>query len=349
MKKLFFIAAIAGVALASCVKNEPAPSVTQQDEITFLAPIVGPQTKVNGAIGATYNTQESFDVWCVHNVGDIQKWGGQVYFNDTKAEYDGQKGWALNPKYYWPATGKLSFVAMSPSISNETTYDATNGFKITAAWSQSLDENNIVDLMYSDESLNNAKAEFEADSEEKNEDKNSYKGVDITFKHALSYIVFKIKTTADYSATTTFKLNTITLSNIYTTGTFTQNVTSGDNWTVSGNAVGTYVAFNNAEGLSFGSSAVDAPAADTKEIILLPQTLTAKAQQLKVNYQISTDKGKTWIAQEQTVDVLNKNVTKWEMGKKYTYTLSIGMTEILLDPAVAEWTEGTGTSSDILI
>ena len=37
------------------------------------------------------------------------------------------------------------------------------------------------------------------------------------------------------------------------------------------------------------------------------------------------------------------------MGKKYTYTLSIGMTEILLDPAVAEWTEGAGTSSDILI
>ena len=35
------------------------------------------------------------------------------------------------------------------------------------------------------------------------------------------------------------------------------------------------------------------------------------------------------------------------MGKKYTYTLSIGMTEILLDPAVAEWTDGT--SSDILI
>lgn len=347
MKKLFFIAAIAGVALASCVKNEPAPSVTQQDEITFLAPIVGPQTKVNGAIGATYDTKESFDVWCVHNVDDIQDWGGQVYFNDTKAEYDGQKGWALNPKYYWPATGKLSFVAMSPSISNTTTYDATNGFKITAAWSQGSDEDNIVDLMYSDESRNNAKAEFDADSEEKNGDENSYKGVDITFNHALSYIVFKIKTTADYSATTTFKLNTITLSNIYTTGTFTQKVTSGDNWTVSGNAVGTYVAYSNAEGLPFGGTAVDAPAADTKEIILLPQTLTAKAQQLKVNYQISTDEGKTWIAQEQTVDVLNDNVTKWEMGKKYTYTLSIGMTEILLDPAVAEWKEGT--SSDILI
>ena len=349
MKKLFFIAAIAGVALASCVKNEPAPSVTQQDEITFLAPIVGPQTKVNGAIGARYDTQESFDVWCVHNVNDIQAWGGQVYFNDTKAEYDSQKdGWALNPKYYWPATGKLSFVAMSPSISNKTTYDATNGFKITVAWSQGSNEDNIVDLMYSDESRNNAKAEFDADSEEKNGNKNSYKGVDITFKHALSYIVFKIKTTADYSATTTFKLNTITLSNIYTTGTFTQNVTSGDNWTVSGNEVGTYVAFNNAEGLSYGSSAVDAPAETTKEIILLPQTLTAKAQQLKVNYQISTDNGETWIAQEQTVDVLNDSVTKWEMGKKYTYTLSIGMTEILLDPAVAEWTT-EGTSSDILI
>ena len=30
------------------------------------------------------------------------------------------------------------------------------------------------------------------------------------------------------------------------------------------------------------------------------------------------------------------------MGKKYTYTLSIGMQEILLDPAVTDWAETVG-------
>ena len=39
MKKLFFIAAIAGAALVSCTKNEVAPSASDQQEITFANPV----------------------------------------------------------------------------------------------------------------------------------------------------------------------------------------------------------------------------------------------------------------------------------------------------------------------
>ena len=337
MKKLFFIAALAGAALVSCTKNEVAPSV-QQDEITFLAPVVGAQTKVNGLIGSTYNTGESFDVWCVHNAGDITEWGGAVYFSNVKATYDGTStGWILSPKYYWPATGKLSFVAMSPSIDKATSYDNTNGFQITDAWMQGNDETKIVDLMYSDESLNNAKADYNLDGEEKTGDANTYKGVDIKFNHALSYLTFKVKSAADYTTTTKFKLNKITLSGVYTAGTFNQK--AADPWTedTSGEK-GTYIAYNNASGLEFDYSlAVDAPAQEGKEIILLPQALTASQQKITVNYQISTDNGTSWINQEQVADIKGA-ITSWEMGKKYIYTITIGMNEIIFDPAVADWT-----------
>ena len=40
MKKFFMFAAMASVALASCVKNEPAMTVAQQDEIAFDLPVV---------------------------------------------------------------------------------------------------------------------------------------------------------------------------------------------------------------------------------------------------------------------------------------------------------------------
>lgn len=344
MKKLFFIAALAGAALVSCTKNEVAPSV-QQDEITFLAPVVGAQTKVNGLIGSTYNTGESFDVWCVHNTSDISEWDGAVYFSDKPATYDnGLGGWALTPKYYWPATGKLSFVAMSPSIANTTTYDKTNGFSITTAWSQGADENAIVDLMYSEPAFNKAKADYTG-YEETTGDANSYKGVDITFKHALSYITFKVKTAAEYT-TTDFRLNSITLSGVYTTGTFTQKAT--DPWTEDTTSdpakVGTYIAFTKSPGLPFDHSvAVAANAEATKEIIILPQTLTAGQQKITVNYEISTDNkaiddaDKVWIAQTQFADLKNSVVDEWEMGKKYVYTLSIGMQEIIFDPAVTNW------------
>ena len=343
MKRLFVIAAIAGVALVSCTKNEVAP-IAQQDEITFLSPVVGPQTKVYGEIGATYNTGESFDVWCVYNTVDITVWGGTAYFSDVKATYDGGLGgWALSPKYYWPATGQLSFVALSPSLTNETTYDKDNGFQITANWSQGADQDAIVDLMYSEPTFNCQKASYVNADNDNDDDSGAYKydGVDITFKHALSYIVFNVMTTADYSATTKFRLNTITLSGVYTTGTFKQKAT--DPWTEdTSGATGEYVAYTNDSGLEFGKSAVEAPAAATKEIILLPQALAEGKQKITINYKISTDDGAHWIDQVQEVDIKNATVAAWEMGKKYTYTLSIGMQEILLDPAVTDWAETVG-------
>lgn len=347
MKKLFFIAAIAGAALVSCTKNELAPSVTEQEEISFAAPVVGAQTKVNGAIGATYHTDESFDVWCVYNTTNgISEWGGTPYFNDIKAIYDSSLGgWALSPKYYWPATGYLSFVAMSPSIGNATSYDQAKGFQITEAWSQGATQDAIIDLMYSEPTFNCQKSSYDDYGDGKDDDNDSgnfkYNGVDLTFKHALSYITFQIKTAADYSTTTKFRLNTITLSGAYTTGTFNQKVT--DPWTEkTDGATGTYIAYTNASGLDFNNTAVAAPSETGKETILLPQTLVAGQQKITLNYQISTDNGTTWIDQVQEADLKNATVEEWEMGKKYTYTISISMTEIILDPAVAAWDATSG-------
>ena len=39
----------------------------------------------------------------------------------------------------------------------------------------------------------------------------------------------------------------------------------------------------------------------------------------------------------QEIDLYDGSIKNWEMGKKYIYTLSISMTEIILDPAVADW------------
>lgn len=343
MKKSFFLAAVAITVLAGCAKNEPA-QLAQEESITFFAPVVGPQTKVYGEIGANYNTGESFDVWCVHNTVDITEWGGTAYFSNVTATYDsGLGGWTLSPKYYWPATGKLSFAALSPSLTNTTAYDHANGFQITSAWSQGANQDAIVDLMYSEPTFNCEKSSFVNADNDDDDDSGNYKynGVDINFKHALSYILFNVKTTADYSATTKFRLNTITLSGVYTTGTFNQKAT--DPWTEdTAGATGTYVAYTNTPGLAFGNSAVHAAAAAGKEIILLPQELTAGQQKITVNYQISTDNGTTWIDQVQEVDLKNATVAAWEMGKKYTYNLSIGMTEIIFDPAVTYWTEVAG-------
>ena len=341
MKKLFFIAAIAGAALVSCTKNELAPSVTAQEEISFAAPVVGAQTKVYGAIGATYDTEESFDVWSVWNDAKLGTgtWAGTPYITDKAAKYVTAKGgWAFDPTYYWPAYGYLSFVALSPSIDKVTTYDATNGFKITE-WSQGASETAIVDLMYSNESRDHEKAMYTSGDNDDNS-VYEYTGVDIMFNHALSYLVFKVKTATDYSATTEFRLNAITLSGIYREGNFQQKVagvTNTDPWTENtSGATGTYVAYTGGI-LEFEDEAVAVPETDKKQIILLPQALVGGQQKLTINYQIKTADS-TWIDQVQEIDLSKGSIAAWEMGKKYIYTLSISMTEIILDPAVADWT-----------
>ncbi len=342
MKKLFFIAAIASAALVSCTKNELAPSVTAQEEISFAAPAVGAQTKaVNGAIGATYDTEESFDVWSVWNDAKLGTgtWAGTPYITDKAAKYVTAKGgWAFDPTYYWPADGYLSFVALSPSIDKVTTYDATNGFKITE-WSQGASETAIVDLMYSNESRDHEKAMYTSGDNDDNS-VYEYTGVDIMFNHALSYLVFKVKTATDYSATTEFRLNAITLSGIYREGNFQQKVagvTNTDPWTENtSGATGTYVAYTGGT-LEFEDEAVAVPETDKKQIILLPQALVGGQQKLTINYQIKTADS-TWIDQVQEIDLSKGSIAAWEMGKKYIYTLSISMTEIILDPAVADWT-----------
>ena len=358
MKKLFFIAAIASAALVSCTKNELAPSVTAQEEISFAAPVVGAQTKVYGAIGATYDKTENFDVWSKWNKTEITAWGGTDYIVDKPVTHnnDTPGGWHFTPAYYWPADGYLSFVALSPSMSTATKYTAEKGFEITE-WSQGATEATIVDLMYSNESLNNAKLEFNAEGEEISGDANSYKGVDITFNHALSYLVFKVKTKENYSGTTQFQLTKITLSNICTTGDFQQKdggALNSDPWTETTSNLGTYVAFDHERVIpesdpastfgviEFNSSLVAVPETSGKQIILLPQELKDNQQKLTINYQISTDGGTNWIDQVQEIDLYDGSIKNWEMGKKYTYTISISMTEIILDPAVAAWEEIAG-------
>ena len=347
MKKLFFIAAIAGAALVSCTKNELAPSVTEQQEIAFAAPVVGPQTKaVSGAIDAQYDKGESFDVWSIWHEAELSTgaWAGTPYITDVKASYnEGVNGWRLTTPYYWPATGFLSFVALSPSIDDDIiSYAAGTGFQISA-WSQGATEEAIVDLMYSNATLNKKYSQFTYDSEldDDNDSGNfKYNGVDIQFNHALSYLVFQVKTVGNYSPTE-FRLNAITLSGIYTTGNFKQNPTSSNpNWAVNTEGgVGTYKAYTEGA-LEFDATAVAVPETDTKEIILLPQTLTASQQTITVDYEISTD-GTNWIPQTKS-DIVNGTVGAWEMGKKYTYTISIGVDEIIFDPAVSTWTNADG-------
>lgn len=331
MKKFIFIAAIASAALVSCTKNEPAPSMEAQQEITFMT---APLTKAHGTFGET----NRFRTWAFHDQADwtagsataqlylggdagleIQKIG-EVWKNDTQS-------------YYWPKTGKLTFYSYSLNTTGTFLTDATvactnAGITVTG---YDIVENLDVDFMVADQA-----ADLTA-----NTDPHTYYtvGVPTLFRHKLSNVIFVMKTGDDYAGKT-FKLQSITLNNVAKVANYAQNPGGTEAW---GHTSTTNILFTD-DATPF-AMAGHTPAA--KQSYYIPQTFT-DAQTATLVYEVITDNGSGTATETVTVNEKLSTLfgSGWEIGKKYTCTVTIKLNEILWDPAVEEWT-GVNTSYSI--
>lgn len=345
MKKFFFLAALASVALASCVKNEPA-KVDSQKEITFSSPVLASATKtpVAGEMDNPYSTSESFNVYAVWHDGDFSgPWTDHsLYMDDVATSYSTTlDGWHATPSYYWPKNGKLTFAAYSPSEIGGTAhaYGATGltitGFQVPAAAAAQYD------VMYSERAYNkNSSTGTSTD----------YKGVDIKFKHALSSIQFAISTDLDYSSSVTIRLKKISLYGVNSKGDFAEGITNEVTyantpvWTNQTDEVtntNAYVYYNNPTGLTVTNTMTNLNGKPNQtDLILLPQTLPVNAT-VVIEYTIDPVDGTTpEIAQTHT-QTINTLTTTWDPGNRYTYQITIGLDEIYFAPIIENWTEQT--------
>ena len=378
MKRFFFIAAIAGAALVSCTKNEVAPSVNEQQEISFAAPVISPSTKV-AEVANDYSRDLTFSVWAHYydKTEDNSVYTtfaeGEVYMNEVVVEHDATiAGWKnKTTTYYWPKNGSLTFIAYSPSEGEDEDYadvDA-NGIKFTNYVVGTPEDQ--VDLLFSERAYNRTSVDRTTDEAA------PYAGVQINFKHALSSILFRVKAHEEYPGTT-LTVKKIEVLNAYSTGDFTQGLadqngaTTGQKVTIDGvetqtaaawsghDAETPYIAYENKTGIVLShTNAVyvhnsAAKATDnTTDLILLPQdlkhTTTTKDVTIKVTYTLQNTDMTAPIEQVAEVSLATGNaggyftdgtdsISAWEMGKKYTYTIEVGLNEIYFDPRVEAWT-----------
>ncbi|MBQ8838422.1 MAG: fimbrillin family protein [Bacteroidales bacterium] len=357
MKKFFFIAAMASVAFVSCVKNDPAPSVTEQSAITFAAPVVGNLTKaVAGEIGTAYDVNESFNVYgwyCTEN--SFNPANASVYMNNVTCSYDssidktedtGSGAWIPATTYYWPKNGKLTFSAYSPSdlTAKSISNDVTTGLYIQE-FSTNADVTKQFDLLYSDRAYNKTTSIGATND--------TYDGVDIVFRHALSSIHVKVKTNAEYPANT-ITVNDISFANVYTTADFKENLTTGTE--TESNATAAWEGHMNPTSVTVGSTGVAVTSTATQygtTALLIPQTFAATASKdvatLIVNYTIKNEGGTT-IDQVATFSLeapgtINGadagTIMQWTKGYRYTYNLVFGLNEIYFAPSVETWYDVT--------
>lgn len=372
MKKTVFIAALAVVAMASCTKNELKVPSTGSDAVISFQPVVANATKAGyitnssiAPVGSTSDFKFKVYAWYTHNAEMTASTTTAKKYMDAvvvsyKARHDdgtpgatpgatqGQGGWSPENKYYWPKNGYLSFDAYAPSTaSTDGSFDSDveHGLQIENYTVKDLAHQ--YDLLYSTRTLN------KTTSTGGNND--TYDGVDIKFKHALSAIEVTAKTFADYSGA--IKLKKITILNAYNKGNFSQGMTdavteSSAAWDPSNETE--YVLFTNDSGVELdqtGLSSESTPNA-ISNAILLPQGFshtTGKNVSIKVDYTIKCDAGD--LAQSYTVDLsttsgseaggASASLSDWEVGKRYTYNFIFTLDEVYFAPSVENWKDVT--------
>ena len=363
MKKFALIAAMSLAALVSCTKNEPAPSVTDQQEITFASPIMSPATKAATEIADNFPTENDFAVFAhYYENGYTTLAGGIQYMNNVQVTYDTTPGtngsWGSDPAYYWPKGGSLTFAAYAPYMAAGANYDAT-GIHFSDYKIADLAENQV-DLLFSERA-------YDQTSADQTDPNPYYYGVQINFLHALSSIKFNVAMESTLASSTLdyeFVVTKIEVLNAYSQGDFNQKLTDGKDKTTPAAASGdwtdyqtetNYVAYNDATGISLTDATVKETVTGTNatNLILLPQAMkhgsaadASDEVKVQVTYKMRHKEMKTGEYINTVSEVsLNSSasVTEWLRGKRYVYTLTLGLEEIRFAPRVESWDEQTVT------
>lgn len=331
MKKLFIIAAAACVTLASCVKNEPVQTPQTFDEISFDSPILAPSVKAGVAeVPTTYNDSPFMvRAWFTATEGFA---AGNDYIKAPDVENGvsiskSNSVWKGATSYYWPKSGYLHFSAYSPASAANATITET-GVKFTS-YNVSTTVSEQVDLLFSDRNYDVVKTVVD----------DEVQPVSIVFNHALSAIDFTVAA----STAATFVLKSITIQDLYSTGSFDQALSAGSQiggnvkWTMVGDADTDYSVDVPSAGVTLDGNVKYAHSGGEKgtnaSLILLPQVVAGKTVVVTYTMDGFPQQSEFTLADE----------SEWVRGYRYTYAISFGVDEITFTPSAKKWATGTGS------
>ena len=377
MKKYLIFAATAAVVLSACAKVETVKVVSDKEAVSFgvytgKATTKAVSTTEYGNIDNDIlkNSTYGFGVFAYYSDGDANKYVASPsnfkpnFMYNQQVKYNAGT-WKYSPIKYWPneynttdAIGadidRLSFFAYAPfvetpaeegitSISAATDIqDPTIGFKVPA------ESDKQIDLLWSDAATTNlTKPAINTP-------------VHFTFKHALSNLsiipvaVVDAKTTIPASAGTDIDAaTTVTINSITVNGQFNQegtlNIATGA-WTSSAAATAQTVTY--APATPFDVTHINDKAEATAYIAANPGKLpefmfipssAAKDYVITIDYDFTTTDARLEGGKAVVHNVIHKTVSNLEFaqGKKIKMYIGLGITSVVVDAEVGNWTDDT--------
>lgn len=181
--KRFICIFSAFMLLVGCVKNDPVTPDWRgpKAEIAFECPVVGSLTKSAYEL-TDYPDALDFRVWGYYSTGNVPVVTGDglegLYIDGAEFSRQGDTWASSQGKYYWPANGNLHFLGYAPSDAAVTSADVTNRGLQLAGYTVPLtaDQDLLVSRVLYAQTNPGAGV-----------------GAPIVFDHALSSIVFKVR------------------------------------------------------------------------------------------------------------------------------------------------------------
>lgn len=366
--KILAVAVVATV-FASCSNEEELANVgkSESNAIRF-AGISGLSDTRTTPIGTHNLTSTNFDVMAFMSSDNALFMGGKhvsgasdhgvkIVYKTSAWDYDDPDKVA-----YWPTSGDVDFYAVSPAITGDLVlqgfaYDMTSAAK-TISYT-TVDEYNSKgtnhDVMY-------------AVTKGLNKKNNGTMPVQMNFKHILSQVVFKAKTT---SSILEVDVDSVKIHNFVHSGKFT--LPAGEpamsDWKLSPAARGAYTVKLNAANVKTKNAVVNLSDMNSP-LIMIPQKLTKwststgaavsipeadNAIESYLEISMKLKQNDSYLigsaAEYKTVYVPFDNATGWEPGKRYIYTLIFGggyddqgepiLSPITFNAATADWVDAS--------
>ena len=334
---------LAVAAIASCAKTEPV--YMENEAEIMIAPVTSMATKaqVNQAIdGVEYPAAEFFTVigyWANEESGSDFAEGTTYLDNVVFEKKAGAQYWSGQEEpCYWPKNGSLRFATYSPSDANaEMAHDLATDTWTATGYTQSNDTDATVDFMVAKTPLSYT-AQTAAES------------VSVVFEHALSWINFKVTSTA--VASEAFTITDVIVNNVNNHGNLVADMKAGTKtWSTA--LPQTINVYNSTTGQTVNALPTVIENADDNgnvgySFLVLPQPTTSVTIKFTQNALSGTNGTPSLENQEITIPLTLDENQPWEAGKHYTYTIIFDLDEILINPSVVDWDEVPANGSIVL-
>lgn len=337
MKKII-ISMMAVAALAACTKSEV--QYEPADEISF-APVTRLNTKA--AVNDT-DYPDALNMYVFANAGvadaEISTFN-EPYFANAEFAHGSHATDVFGgvTPYYWPNVKELIFSGYSKSgnvesLNQKPTYVKnadTNIWEINMTGyaptpgTATIGDNDLMWFPTTTDSYGKpAQADFT---------------VDVVMQHACSWVTINVRGDATTGKTgTTWQILDLTINDLAQEGDVILGETA--DWTPSATTE-PFEVFNGKKALT--AAYVDYTQLSYTDLILVPQ----ETKTLTITYEFVSQAGLDPIQEVKTIDLTYTNDEGWEPGVHYTYNITIGTQEILIEPTVKVWE--TVTAPDVVL